>query len=365
MITSDEIRKWQSLLDKVQDMPEEESEEELKSSEPRTKQRQQYASLLHPLDKFTCFGHLPLEMRLLIWKFARPDPRVVRLAWSKWPGKPPRHTNFPECWRPNYSEAPIPAMLHACSESRKVALGWYRLALEHGVAGPRVYFDFSSDFLQIGCEDCRGPGQCHLRCMNILNQEQARCVQKVLLSCPGLRDPFLLLCWNFRFVKEVLLYDSDTGPSITKAELSHLKQTTQPFDWQRGKDLHTYLLEKKAFWKSWGEQEQKKGRKNCYDEIHCFKPEKLTRVELAITPETSKIYGFMEKQFSGNEFLIPNGMVNSNSRHTRRRRAGSRNSASSRQRASALELRNQDKTFLRSLLDTQSNETELGSTTAI
>jgi hypothetical protein len=153
ILNTDEIRKWPQLLDNVLDTPDEEPEEELESSESQTEQRPQNDCLSHPLEEFPCFGHLPLEIRLLIWKYARPDPRVVRLAWSKLPPKAPAWSSCPELWRTNYSEAPIPAMLHACSESRQVALKWYRLALEHCSTEPHVYFDFSADFLHVGCKD--------------------------------------------------------------------------------------------------------------------------------------------------------------------------------------------------------------------
>lgn len=359
MITPDEIRRWQQLLDNLQDTP----EEEPPKSEPQTEQLPQHASISHPLEKFTCFGHLPRELRLLIWKYARPDPRVVRLAWSKRSSKALKHCSYPEYWRANYSEAPIPAMLHACSESRQVALRWYRLALQHGRAEPRVYFDFSADILHVGCQYCDGY-ECDRRCTDIVNRADAHRITKLLLSCPGCRDPLYRLYLGFPSAKEILLYDSTTNPLITKTELSHLKQTIQPFDWQRGKDLYTHFLEEKAFWISVGEKNKRKYGKNLFEDAYLFKPEKLTRVELAITPETSKIYGFMEKQFTGNEFLNPNSMANSSSRHTRRRRAVGRKSASSKKRTRVIILQNLDKTFLRSLLDTQSNERGLGSTNA-
>jgi hypothetical protein len=200
--------------------------------------------------------------------------------------------------------------------------------------------------------------------MEILDWTDVKRVTKLLLSFPGRRDPLHSLYLRFPCVKEILLYDATTNPLIAKTELSHLKQTIQPFDWHKGKDLYTHFLEEKAFWISWGEQNKRKFGENFYKAAHLFTPEKLTRVELAVTPETSKIYGFMKRQFTGNEFLIPNNMANSSSQHTRRRRAVGRKSASSRQRTSVTIFRNLDKTFLGSL-DVQSSERGLGSTTAI
>jgi hypothetical protein len=202
--------------------------------------------------------------------------------------------------------------------------------------------------------------------MEILNWTDVHRVTKLLLSFPGRRDPLHSLYLRFPFVKEILLYDATTNPLIAKTELSHLKQTIQPFDWHRGKDLYTHFLEEKALWISLGEQNKRTYGKNLFEDAHLFKPEKLTRVELAVTPETSKIYGFMKKQFTANEFLTPNSMANSSSRHTRRRRAVGRKSASSkvRQHTSVTIFRNLDKTFLRSLLDAQGNERGLGCTNA-
>ena len=171
------------MLDNLQDTP----EEEPPRSEPQTEQLPQHASISHPLEKSACFGHLPRELRLLIWKYARPDPRVIRLAWSKRSPKAPKRCSYPKYWRANYSEAPIPAMLHACSESRQVALGWYRLAFRRGQAKPRVYFDFSADILHVGCRYCDGY-QCNRNSMDTLNLADARRVTKLLLSFPGRKD---------------------------------------------------------------------------------------------------------------------------------------------------------------------------------
>jgi hypothetical protein len=364
MITPDEITKWQHLLDNIQNMPEEENKEELESLERRTEQHQQYASLSHPLEIFTCFGDLPLEIRLLIWRFARPDPRVVRLAWSKLPPKAPKNCSNPEIFRRNYSDAPIPAMLHACSESRQVALGWYRLALRHGKAKARVYFDFSADYLHVGCRDC-DRWECERDFMGALNDADRRRIRRVVISCPGLGDPFLTLYWRFRFVKEILLYDPTTSPLITNTELSHLKQTTQQFDWQTEKDLYTHLIEQKARWKMFGEQEQNKGRENYYKEAHLFKPKKLARVELAVTPRNKQKIRFRitEKQFKGNDILTLNSIANANSNplHDRIRQVFRQDSASSGQSTSVTISRSQEENFLRLLLlEGQRTEKRLG-----
>ncbi len=56
-----------------------------------------------PLKTFTSFGLLPTEIRLKIWNHTRPDPRIVRLAWSKKAPEAPSWTGHPEHYQRNYS----------------------------------------------------------------------------------------------------------------------------------------------------------------------------------------------------------------------------------------------------------------------
>jgi hypothetical protein len=48
------------------------------------------------------------------------------------------------------SSTPVPAMLHACHESRVVALLHYELGMSSHLSGPRLYVDFTKDVIYFG-----------------------------------------------------------------------------------------------------------------------------------------------------------------------------------------------------------------------
>jgi hypothetical protein len=201
--------------------------------------------------------------------------------------------------RYNYSPTPIPGILQACAESRQVALDWYQLTLAPAHKEPRTYFDLSADYLYIACENCKA--QCCNDCSGIISYECQHEVQKVLFPWPGQYiDPFHSLFMSYRRIKEVLMFDPDTLSVKPEMQLVHLKETTKPFNWQNGKDLHAMFLEMKGRLNS--RREQWPQDEWCFRHFrlvneHIFHIEKITRVELAVTPETSKMYGFMEEKF--------------------------------------------------------------------
>ena len=269
---------------------------------------------------FTCFGRLPTELRLQIWKYARPDPRVVRVSrsknsldipdWLKDRTNPiievPDKTIIDHFCRINYSKTPIPAMLHACTESRQVALGWYKLDFQSINAKPRVYFDFDADYLYIGCDECTDYSWCD-DCAGGFHDA----VKRLLVRWPAsYGTPFVRLNRYFRGVKEILLFDPSTDPLKLEVQLSHLEKTTRPFNWNEGKALYDVFLEEKdvldeLYHASWNLEdlnispEMKEALIRIKERSPGpLRPEKIARVELAVTPETSKIYGFMEKKWS-------------------------------------------------------------------
>jgi hypothetical protein len=97
-------------------------------------------------DKFVLFPKLPLELQRLVWKHARPEPHFIKLLWS------PKSVRI-------YSPARIPSLLHACSESRQVALKWYQLSIPSLVPAfgdnAATYFDASVDGIYY--QDYRSP----------------------------------------------------------------------------------------------------------------------------------------------------------------------------------------------------------------
>jgi hypothetical protein len=87
---------------------------------------------------FSLFRKLPVELRLMVWKFARTS-RVVEFRYN---------TSLTRCWTPC---AP-PSLLHVCQESRAETLRSCQLSF--GLSGwtPRIYFDSEIDTLYLNFE---------------------------------------------------------------------------------------------------------------------------------------------------------------------------------------------------------------------
>jgi hypothetical protein len=200
--------------------------------------------------------------------------------------------------RPKYSETPIPAMLHVCAESRQVALGWYKLSLDSKLTKPRVYFDFDSDYLYVGCNEC---GVCFCRdCTNKVDFEDCHAVKRVLVHwAPRRITPFFSLHLRLRGVKEVLIFDPSTDPLNSDTELAHLQATTKPFNWQEGKSLYDVFLEDKLQLDQFYMDSVRIHQAQAKDPGPLY-PTKIARVELVITPATTKIYGFMGDKSENN-----------------------------------------------------------------
>lgn len=85
---------------------------------------------------FEHFPNLPKELRLLIWSFSI-FGRVVNLIYDQWRDK---FISF---------NSTVPAILHACRESRATGLKNESLKLSFGTEShkPSIYFDFARDTL--------------------------------------------------------------------------------------------------------------------------------------------------------------------------------------------------------------------------
>ena len=215
--------------------------------------------------------------------------------------------DHPECssicknlWRLNYSKAPIPAMLHACAESRRVALGWYKLALRPMMLDkPRIYFDFDVDYLCVGCNEC-SPSFCCDDCSYKVYFGDYEAVRRILVLWASRNtSPFSALNWHFTAVKEVLIFDS---PDITiepETQLAHLQETTRPFDWQGERNLYDAFLEEKPkldnFWARFGKTiREAENTPFLFGDVSFealakipgpLNPTKIARVALAVTPK--------------------------------------------------------------------------------
>lgn len=94
------------------------------------------------LTLFTLFTLLPAELRLHIWRLSC-HRRVVEVFYDQ---------ENDRC----STTAPVPAVLHACRESRYEALRLYRMSFGTMTHEPRIYFNREMDTLYIPRPPCMG-----------------------------------------------------------------------------------------------------------------------------------------------------------------------------------------------------------------
>jgi hypothetical protein len=92
---------------------------------------------------FMRFPELPLELRLIIWSFALPEPQVVTIKKKVEQVEEDAQQQASTTFRAEASYN-IPALLHVCQDSRSVARKNYRLSFKQHLEHP-VYIDFSQD----------------------------------------------------------------------------------------------------------------------------------------------------------------------------------------------------------------------------
>ncbi|KAN0099374.1 hypothetical protein V8E51_013149 [Hyaloscypha variabilis] len=95
---------------------------------------------------FTLFSKLAPELRLKIWGYALPGPRVIRLSLKLNPAynPDPDYVKYEQC--DVVAKPAVPALLHACHEARIVALQVYKQAFASRLRDA-IYFDFNQDIL--------------------------------------------------------------------------------------------------------------------------------------------------------------------------------------------------------------------------
>ena len=85
---------------------------------------------------FACFPKLPREIQLNIWEYSLPPPRMIRIGKRECPPAQPwqvvrTYRTTSNLYRLVWLERrPVPAILHACADSREVGLKHYDLILD-------------------------------------------------------------------------------------------------------------------------------------------------------------------------------------------------------------------------------------------
>jgi len=160
----------------------------------------------------------------MIWIFARPAPRVLKIFENK----------DEEVF---YATAKVPALLHACQESRRIANKWYELSFPWNPYKPqysRVYFDCSSDFVYVprhNREDKSNPTRLDANPCALSGTKPIK-IMNVIQEVPVWGQRFFDLSLWLPSAEKALLVLQGEGMLEGSAELSEFALTADPFPWQ-------------------------------------------------------------------------------------------------------------------------------------
>ncbi|KAK5628395.1 hypothetical protein RRF57_004110 [Xylaria bambusicola] len=145
---------------------------------------------------FTLFYLLPTELRLQIWRSSC-HRRVVEVFYDSEKGR---------CT----STAPVPAVLHACHESRCEAMRVYRKSFGTASHEPKIYFSREIDTLYIPRPPFMGYDDSSRSFVNLIRDIDCIVNLAVDYVPPSIKRPWetynkYILIQSFPFVKEVFL----------------------------------------------------------------------------------------------------------------------------------------------------------------
>lgn len=159
----------------------------------------------------------------MIWKLARPEARVIR------PFKPFVSKDHNEEEVPRYSSAPVPSMLHACQQSRSVALKWYTFGLKrHGGRGG-IYFDYDRDFVYTRQFD-----------LGVTFMDDRKLLKNIAMQLNDSDEngfEFVYTEDSFRAMESLMLVDPADKMIGNWAVLSEIEIVEAGFEWQKGTSL--------------------------------------------------------------------------------------------------------------------------------
>lgn len=162
-----------------------------------------------------------------------------------------------------YSEASVPSMLHACTESRKVALKWYKLSFvksdetinlnldgfaqtldddlfgEQTTATARIYFDWERDGLYSQCANCNGIGT---TCGHFPLSFDQRRIKRLVYEGPLSMDPFYRIGLIFTHVEDIILVRGHSMVPRKAVVSADFFPVQERFQWE-GDDLLASCLQ--------------------------------------------------------------------------------------------------------------------------
>jgi hypothetical protein len=104
-------------------------------------------------DTFPLFTAFPKDIRLLIWEFSLPEPRIVHVKQAETRIGKVEHDGYYEPAWVMRSYSPIPSLLHVDIEAREVASRFYKPAFQCSFPlsedAPYIWFDFNRDYFYL------------------------------------------------------------------------------------------------------------------------------------------------------------------------------------------------------------------------
>lgn len=101
-------------------------------------------------ETFLLFNAFPTDIRLLIWEFSLPEPRIVHVKQAETRTGTVEHDGPAWIMR---SYSPIPSLLHVSIEAREIASRFYKPAFQCSFPlskdAPYIWFDFNRDFFYL------------------------------------------------------------------------------------------------------------------------------------------------------------------------------------------------------------------------
>ncbi|KAL2067461.1 hypothetical protein VTL71DRAFT_1886 [Oculimacula yallundae] len=176
---------------------------------------------------FQFFGKLPAELRAVIWALATHEPRVVEVHRCQGGSDV-------------YADSAPPSLLHACAESRKVAIEKY---FENYMSIREGSFVHELDYIYLGCSrrsDCISKGLCPSNCKRSLGAMLARdATGRAVYEVTSQVSPFpsISILFNSRGIEELLLVDSKHSKPDGESTISNFKEIITPFHWQGARSL--------------------------------------------------------------------------------------------------------------------------------